>query len=158
MRKLLILFFGILLISCSTTEKKNSKKAPDFSLKTTDNKTVKLSDYKGKIVIVNFFATWCPPCRIEIPDFVKFYKENKKKKIVIIGIAIGSKLEDVKKMIKKFEINYPVCLSDGKIEKEYGGIRFVPTSFIIDKNGNIYKKQIGMMNKEQLEEVLKNLK
>jgi len=147
-----------LLISCSTTEKKNSKKAPDFSLKTTDNKTVKLSDYKGKIIIVNFFATWCPPCRIEIPDFVEFYKENKIKKIVIIGIAIESKLEDVKKMIKKFEINYPVCLSDGKIEKEYGGIRFVPTSFVIDKNGNIYKKQIGMMNKKQLEEILKKLK
>jgi len=158
MKKLLILFFGILLVSCSASEKRNLKKAPDFSLKTPDNRIVKLSDYKGKIVIVNFFATRCPPCRIEIPDFVKFYKENKKKGVVIIGIAVGSRPEDVKKMIKEFKINYPVCMSDGKVEREYGGIRFVPTSFIINKNGNIYKKQIGMMNKEQLEEVLKNLK
>ena len=158
MKKLLVLFFGVLLVSCSATEKSNSKKAPDFFLKTTDNNTVKLSDYKGRIVILNFFATWCPPCRMEIPDFVEFYKENKEKGVVIIGIAVGSKLEDVKKMIKEFKINYPVCISDGKVEKEYGGIRFVPTSFIIDKNGNIYKKQIGMMSKGQLEEILEKLK
>jgi len=158
MRKLLILSFGLLFVSCSATEKKNFKKAPDFSLKTTDNRIVKLSEHKGKIVIVNFFATWCPPCKMEIPDFVKFYKENKEKGVVIIGIAVESKLEDVKKMIKEFKINYPVCLSDGKVEREYGGIRFVPTSFIIDKNGNIYKKQIGMMNKKQLEEILEKLK
>jgi len=158
MKKLLVLFFGILLVSCSATEKKNLKKAPDFSLKTPDNRTIRLSNYKGKVVIVNFFGTRCPPCRMEIPDFVKFYKKNKKKGVVIIGIAVGSKSEDVKKMIKEFKINYPVCLSDGKVEREYGGIRFVPTSFIIDKNGNIYKKQIGMMNKEQLEEILKELK
>ena len=158
MRKLLILFFGLLLVSCSASEKRNSKKAPDFSLKTTDNRIVKLSDYKGKIVIVNFFATWCPPCRTEIPDFVKFYKENKGKGVVIIGIAVGSKLEDVKKMIKEFKINYPVCISDGKVEREYGGIVGVPTTFIIDKNGNIYKKLIGMMKKKQLEEILEKLK
>ncbi|MCD6221757.1 TlpA family protein disulfide reductase [bacterium] len=158
MRKLLILFLGILLVSCSATEKKNLKKAPDFSLKTPDNKIVKLSDYKGKVVILNFFGTWCPPCRMEIPDFVKFYKENKEKGVVIIGIAVGSRPEDIKKMIKEFKINYPVCISDGKVEREYGGIRFVPTSFIIDKNGNIYKKQIGMMNKGQLEEIFKKLK
>ena len=158
MKKLVILFLGILLVSCSATEKRNSKKAPDFSLKTPDNRIVKLSDYKGKIVILNFFGTWCPPCRMEIPDFVKFYKENKKKGIVIIGIAVGSRPEDVKKIIKEFKINYPVCISDGEVEKKYGGIRFVPTSFIIDKRGNIYKKQIGMMNKEQLEEILKELK
>jgi len=147
-----------LLVSCSATEKKNLKKAPDFSLKTPDNKIVKLSDYKGKVVILNFFGTWCPPCRMEIPDFVKFYKENKEKGVVIIGIAVGSRPEDIKKMIKEFKINYPVCISDGKVEREYGGIRFVPTSFIIDKNGNIYKKQIGMMNKGQLEEIFKKLK
>lgn len=156
MKKLLFVFFAFLLVSCSSAEKKR-KKAPDFSLKTPDNKTVKLSDYKGKIVIVNFFATWCPPCRMEIPDFVKFYKENKNKGVEIIGIAVSSRKETVKKIIKEFKINYPVCLGDEKVQSDYGGIRAVPTTFIIDKEGNIYKKQIGMMREEQLKEILKEL-
>jgi len=130
------------------------KKAPDFSLNSVDGKVIKLSDYKGKKVILNFWASWCPPCRAEIPDFVAFYNENKDK-IEIIGVAVGSKEEDVKKIIKQFNISYPVCMSDGKVENLYGGINAVPTTFIIDENGYIKTKRIGAMSKTELEKIMK---
>ncbi|HRR95494.1 MAG TPA: TlpA disulfide reductase family protein [Candidatus Ratteibacteria bacterium] len=155
MKKILILFLGFLFISCIAEEQ---KKAPVFSLKTVNNEIINLSDYKGKVVIVNFFATWCPPCKREIPDFVKFYNENKDKGIVVIGICVGSKEQDIKKLIEEYKISYPVCISDGKVENAYGGINAVPTTFIIDRNGFIFTKQIGMMEEEQLYNILKQIK
>ncbi|HOV22597.1 MAG TPA: TlpA disulfide reductase family protein [bacterium] len=156
MKKILILFLGFLFISCIAEEQQ--KKAPVFSLKTVNNEIINLSDYKGKVVIVNFFATWCPPCKKEIPDFVKFYNENKDKGIVVIGICVGSKEQDIKKLIEEYKISYPVCISDGKVENAYGGINAVPTTFIIDRNGFIFTKQIGMMEEEQLYNILKQIK
>ena len=158
MKKLIILPLVIAGILFSACEEKTSgsKKAPYFSLKTPDGKVLKLSDYKGKVVILNFFATWCAPCRYEIPDFVEFYNKNKGK-IEIIGIAVNSPVSQVKNMIKKYKIRYPVVISDGKVEKLYGGIRYIPTTFIITKDGKIYKKHEGFMRKEDLEEILKDL-
>ncbi|HDD64646.1 MAG TPA: TlpA family protein disulfide reductase, partial [Firmicutes bacterium] len=111
MKKLIILPLVIAGILFSACEEKTSgsKKAPYFSLKTPDGKVLKLSDYKGKVVILNFFATWCAPCRYEIPDFVEFYNKNKGK-IEIIGIAVNSPVSQVKNMIKKYKIRYPVVI------------------------------------------------
>lgn len=146
-----ILFVLILIVFSVICEE---KKAPDFVLNSVDGKIIKLSDYKGKKIILNFWATWCPPCRAEIPDFVKFYNENKGK-VEIIGISVSSKEEDVKEMIKRYGITYPVCIGDEKIEKLYGPINAVPTTFIIDENGYIKYKKIGMMNEQELKEILK---
>ncbi|MCX8081876.1 MAG: TlpA family protein disulfide reductase [bacterium] len=143
-----------LLLSCSKAE---IIKAPDFTLKDINGKSVKLSDYKNKVIILNFWATWCPPCIGEIPDFVKFYSVYKSKGVEIIGIAVSSTVDDVKSMIKEKNINYTVCLSDRDIETLYGGIRAVPTTFIINKQGNIYKKKIGAISEKELEEIVKNL-
>jgi len=149
-KKLICVVFCFLFISgfCQ------GKKAPDFKLNTIDGKEIKLSDFKGKKVILNFWATWCSPCRAEIPDFVKFYNENKNK-VEIIGIAVGSRERDVMEIVKKYKITYPVCIGDNKIEKLYGPINAVPTSFIIDENGYIKEKKIGIMNEEELKEILK---
>lgn len=154
MKRILLIMGILLIVSCSTAGDRGSKKAPDFSLKSIDGRNIKLSDYKDKILILNFFATWCPPCRREIPDFVKFYKEYKSKGVEILGVAIGSKEENVKELIKKFNINYPVAMSDGKIEKLFGGIRFVPTTFIIDKKGNIIKKKIGILKEKEIRSIV----
>jgi len=150
---LVALFLGVALCSGSQT----ADKAPDFSLKTTTGKTVKLSDCLGKVVIVNFWASWCPPCRAEIPDFVTVYKNYQDKGLEIIGIAVSSSASQIQKMIQDYGITYPVVISDGKVEAAYGGVTAVPTTFLIDKKGNIVKKHIGALDKKTLEGLIKNL-
>jgi len=150
MKKIIFILLNFLFISglCQGI------KAPDFKLNTIDGKEIKLTDFKGKKIILNFWATRCPPCREEIPYFVKFYNENKNK-IEIIGVAVGSKENEVIEIVKKYRITYPVCISDKNIEKLYGPINAVPTSFIIDENGYIKEKKIGMMTEEELKRILK---
>ncbi|HEY9857585.1 MAG TPA: TlpA disulfide reductase family protein [Stenomitos sp.] len=122
------------------------KEAPDFSLpRTGDGKTVKLSDFKGKVRIVNFWATWCPPCRAEIPHFVSMYKDLKGKGVEIIGISLDQKGDAaVAPFVKENKMNYPVLLGDENVVSAYGGIRGIPTTFIVDRQGRIVKKFVGL--------------
>jgi peroxiredoxin len=150
MKKAIVVILGFLFIFGLCEE----KKAPDFILNSIDGNEIKLSDYKGKKVILNFWATWCGWCKVEIPDFVKFYNENKNK-VVIIGIAVGSKESEVKEIVKKYKITYPVCIVDKNVEKLYGPIKVVPTSFIIDEKGYIKGKKVGIMREKELKEILK---
>lgn len=155
MKILFYLFLGYLLLEVrSLGICEENKKAPDFTINSIDGREIKLSNYKGKKVILNFWATWCPPCRAEIPDFVEFYNTNKNK-VEIIGIVVGSKEEEIKNIVKQYNITYPVCISNRKIENLFGGINVVPTSFIIDENGYIKFKKIGIMDKTELEKILK---
>ena len=134
-----------------------TREAPGFSLAGIDGKPVRLSDYEGKVVVINFWATWCPPCRAEIPDFVKFYNENKEKGLVIIGIALEQSASDVRRMVESLNMTYPVALSDGSVERRYGGFRGIPTTFVIARDGTIARKHTGMMNAEQLASLLDGL-
>jgi|LSQX01.1.fsa_nt_gb peroxiredoxin len=155
MKKILLLVVMMfVLISCSKAE---VSQAPDFSLQNMENKTVKLSDYKKKIVIINFWATWCPPCRAELPDFVKFYDEYNSKGVEIIGIAVNSRNADIKSVIEQYKIKYPICISDKKVEAAYGGIRGVPTTFIIDKTGKIVLNRVGMIKEKELVDIVRRL-
>lgn len=133
-------------------------KAPEFELKSTTGKAIKLSDFKGKIVIVDFWATWCPPCRKGIPDLIDL--QNKyKDKLIIIGISVDQEktINDVKPFVKKYGINYPVVYSDNKVITDFGGIESIPTSFIIDQKGNVVNKHIGLYPKYVYEEEIKEL-
>jgi thiol-disulfide isomerase/thioredoxin len=102
---------------------------------------------------VNFWATWCPPCRAEIPDFIKVYDAYKSKGLEIIGIALD---EDgwsvVKPFVDKKEINYSIVLGNAQVVQQYGGIEGIPTTFIVDKKGNIVDHQVGMLTKTMLEQ------
>ncbi|MCH8170669.1 MAG: TlpA family protein disulfide reductase [Bacteroidetes bacterium] len=139
--------------------KDDAVKSPDFELINTDGKKVKLSDYKGKIIILNFWATWCPPCREEIPGFVKLQKEYKDD-LVILGVSldIGSK-DDVVPFMKKFQINYPVLFGTMEVVSDYGDIQSIPTTFVIDQKGNIVNSFIGYREesvfKAEIEKLLK---
>lgn len=130
-----------------------TKTAPDFNLPTTDKKQLKLSDYKGKVVIIDFWATWCPPCRAGIPDLVEL-KDAYKGKLEIIGISLdgitrgGKTLKDVVPFMKEYKINYPVVYGETATIDSYGGINSIPTSFVVDKEGKIISSHIGLIEKD----------
>ena len=138
-------------------ELKSGTKAPDFSLKTTTGKTIKLSDYKNKVVIVDFWATWCPPCRKGIPDLISLQKEFGKD-LVVIGISVDqdSKME-VPMFMQKHGINYPVVYATESVVSKYGGISGIPTSFIIDQNGVIVDSHVGLVDKSVYVNKIKSL-
>lgn len=156
MRKNVILFICCIFMFTACTKAEVSK-APDFTLEDIKGKTVKLSDYAGKVVIINFWATWCTPCKEELPDFVRFYNRYREKGVEIIGIAVSSSLEEVKMMAAQHKITYALCMSDGKVESLYGGIRAVPTTVIIDKNGSIQYNKPGMLSEKDLAKIVEEL-
>ncbi|MBI1931037.1 MAG: TlpA family protein disulfide reductase [Ignavibacteriales bacterium] len=116
---------------------------------------VNLSDFKGKVVIVDFWATWCPPCRKGIPDLIEIKKEFKDKNVEIIGISLdsftrgGATKNDVVPFIKEYGINYPILIGDINVAQQYGGVNSIPTSFVIDKEGYILTYYQGLMPKQQ---------
>lgn len=135
-----------------------SGKAPDFSLKASDGTMVELSSLKGKVVVVNFWATWCGPCRKEIPGFIEVYNRYRDKGLEIIGISLDrGGWSVVKPYIAQSKINYPIVVGDGDLADAYGGIRAIPTTFIVDKDGNIAKQHVGFMTKDDLENMIKDL-
>ncbi len=120
-----------------------SPKAIDFTLKDLEGKTHKLSDYKGKIVFLNFWATWCPPCRAEMPSMQKIYETWDSKKFVMLAVAVKQNRDVVKNFIEENAYNFPVLLdSDGKVAGMYR-VRGIPTTYLIDKEGNIITRVVG---------------
>ena len=155
-------FLKVLLIAIAvgfvTSAIAQQKKAANFSLKAADGTAYELSKYKGKVVIVNFWATWCGPCRMEIPDFIEAHKKYKSKGLEIIGISLDQDgWTKVVPFVKQNQITYPVVLGDEEVVENYGGINAIPTTFIIDKKGTIVDKHVGVMSLKQLEAKLKPL-
>ena len=155
---LLIVFSVTNYSNTITLVKSDEKKAPEFSLKSTDGKMVKLSDYKNKIVIIDFWATWCPPCRRGIPDLVSIQKEFKKE-VVIIGVSLDDErsIKDIPGFMKEYGINYPVVYGDEKVVRDYGNIRSIPTAFVIDKKGNLVDSHVGLVPKDTYVDKIKEL-
>jgi thiol-disulfide isomerase/thioredoxin len=123
---------------------RNPDPAPDFRLTGLDGKPVALADFKGKVVLVNFWATWCGPCRAEIPDLVEL--QNKyKDRLQILGLVVDDDDQDaIKKFMERFHINYPVALATDGLRLEYGGIPALPTSFVLDSEGRVVQKHEGL--------------
>ena len=161
MKTLVFLSFLIFTISsCGQTESNNdgnntnknessknvgtqkSMIAPDFTLKDTADNEHSLYDYRGKIVLVNFWATWCPPCAVEIPHLVELYNKYKEKGLIILGLSLDTDPEKIKYFVKKNEMEYPVLLGARKLIKTYA-IKGVPTAYMIDKDGSIVNKFVG---------------
>ena len=139
-----------LVIGCGTTqaEKPEYGRAADFEAQDINGNTVKLSDYSGKIIMLNFFATWCPPCRKEMPDFNEIAQEYKQK-VEIIGVNVGREgLPRVKSFAERNNLTFSIIADDGKIANLYGPINAIPVTVIIDKEFNIARKYIGMRPKE----------
>ena len=116
--------------------------AMDFSAKNLDGKVVKLSDFRGKMVLVNFWAVWCGPCQEEIPELVDLYKNYRDKGFVILGVSDPSDLSEIKTFVAQHKMDYPIVIDPGAISDEYSVVGF-PTSILIDRNGKIVKKFTG---------------
>ena len=137
---------------------KGTTLAPDFTLPTSDGKTLKLSDLKGKVVIVDFWATWCPPCRKGIPDLIDLKKKYGSKGFEIVGVSLDTDTKgDVVPFIKDKGMNYPVVYGNSIVAQDYGGVRAIPTSFIIDKKGKIVASYEGLTPKSTYENHIKKL-
>ena len=125
------------------TSTSSAQTAPDFKLQDINGKTVSLSDFKGKIVIVDFWATWCPPCKMEIPGFVKL-QDKYKDDLVVIGVSLDQNgPKAVVPFAKDYKINYHIVYGDGNTVRSYGGVSGIPTTFVIDRKGNIQRKYVG---------------
>ena len=132
--------------------------APNFTLLDTDGNNVSLSDYKGKVVIINFWTTWCGPCRYEIPDLVRLY-EKYNQDLIVLGISLDY---DGPAVVPQFEeriggVNYPLLYGNNNISNLYGGVTGVPTTFIIDRNMQVFKKYLGYRSPEVIEKDINEL-
>ena len=133
-------------------------KAPNFKATASDGSTVELKQLKGKVVVVNYWATWCGPCRQEIPGFIDVYKQYKGKGLEIVGVSLDQNgWEVVKPYMTKAKINYPVVLPDDVLKSKYGVINAIPTTFFVDKEGNLVDSHVGYMDKEDFEKKIKGL-
>lgn len=164
--KKIIIIFSLLLVLASVSfslalvraEEEDFRPAPDFTLTDLNGQTLSLADFEGKVIFLNFWATWCPPCRQEIPGFIEIYEKYKEKGLVIIGVSVDREGADkVRKFVLDNNITYPVAMFTEEIIKAYQPGRFIPTTIIIDKQKKIRDKHVGYMDKETLEKYFLDL-
>lgn len=130
--------------------------APDFTLTTLNGKKVKLSDYRGKAVLLNFWATWCGPCKVEIPWFMDLEKQYGSQGLVVLGVAMDDDGKDsVSKFARDMKIDYTVLIGNDDVADQYGGVAGLPTTFYVDRNGKIVKKIAGLVSHGEIEDSIK---
>jgi peroxiredoxin len=157
---LLFVVYGAFLTvsSCSTQQAsgaatvhpaKSRKPAPAFTLKDANGQSVQLADYRGKVVVLNFWATWCGPCGIEIPWFVAFEQQYKAQGFAVLGVSMDEDgWQAVKPFLSEHKINYRVLLGNDSVSQLYGGLDALPTTFVIDREGNVaFPPHIGLISK-----------
>jgi peroxiredoxin len=115
-----------------------SDEAPSFSLRTLDGESVSLEELRGQVVLVNFWATWCPPCRLEMPGFERVYRDRREKGFIVVGISTDRTGEaTVRQFLEARGITFPVTMASGEVVRDFGGVRALPTSFLIDRQGRV---------------------
>jgi peroxiredoxin len=133
------------------------KQAPDFVLSDLNGKRVNIHSYRGKVVLLNFWATWCAPCQLEMPRFVAWQKQYGPRGLRVIGISMDDDPELARKMYKKLRLNYPVMMGNEKVGELYGGVLGLPVTFLIDSHGVVRAQFQGETDLNAMEEQLKAL-
>ena len=143
-RFILFLFFVYFLIGQTELSFAQKKQMPKFNLKNIQGKMISSQNYKGKVLLINFWATWCGPCKKEIHDLVKLKDNYGEKGFEIVSIAVSSgSPKDIGKFAKSMKMNYPVLIGDAKVVRAFGDVSMLPTTFIVDKKGQIQHMLVG---------------
>jgi len=127
----------------------------DLVLPDLNGKQINISDFKGKWVIVNYWATWCPPCAVEIPELNAFHKKHQASDAVVIGVNIEKEdIDYVKEFVADFKVVYPVLIADNLVSSPYGRVTALPTTFVIARDGTLFQKIVGGVTQQQLEDII----
>jgi peroxiredoxin len=130
--------------------------APDFTLQSLEGHAVHLSDYRGKGVLLNFWATWCQPCKMEMPWFVELQKQYGPLGLQVVGVAMDdASPEEIGKFAKELGVNYPILLGKESVGDAYGGVQFLPETFFINREGKVVDKVFGLKSRSEIEESIK---
>jgi peroxiredoxin len=139
-------------------DQQDRKPAPNFSLKDSNGQTVQLSEYKGQVVLLNFWATWCAPCRIEIPWFKEFERDYKNRGFSVLGVSLDEEgWEVVKPYVEESAINYRILMGNDTVADQYGGVSALPTTFLIDPDGRIAAVHVGLVSKDDYKKDIESL-
>lgn len=145
------------LASAGTCKASQGQARYDFTLKDMNGGSVRLADYKGKVVLLNFWATWCGPCRSEIPELVRLADEHKDDGFAVIGVSIDDTPEQLRAFAQEMKMNYPSLLMIEDLDNAFGPMWALPTTFIIDRHGSICLKHMGPVTRELVEREIKGL-
>ena len=132
--------------------------APDFRVLADDGRTVSLADYRGKVVLLDFWATWCGPCKLEIPWFEEFQRQHQGKGFAVIGVSMDDEgWEVVKPFLTRLKVNYRVLIGNDQTAQLYGGVDALPTTFLIDREGRIAAVHVGLVDRKEFENGIQQL-
>jgi len=146
---------GIWIVAGAASKTEKTSRPIDFVLKNLEGQEVRLQDYRGKMVLVNIWATWCGPCRAEIPDLVRIRNKYQDKGFEILGIVVSSRPENVRDMVKKLKINYPILWGTEKALAPFGKINAIPRTFLLDRKGYIVEDILGSRDFQFFDDLLK---
>ena len=131
--------------------------APDFSLQDLNGQPLDLANYRGKVVLLDFWATWCTPCRGEIPHFVEFQDKYRAQGFQVIGISMDDGPKPVREFYQELRMNYPVALGNEKVAEAYGGVLGLPVTFLIGRDGGVATKHVGEVEMPVLQQEIESL-
>ena len=149
---------AIIIAASAASVLAQEAKAPQFELKDLDGRSVRLSDFRGKVVLINFWATWCPPCRAEMPDLVKLQRDHRKDGLQIIGVTYPpEKKSRVRRFARSLKVNYPIILGTREIKDRFSSEETLPLTIVINRNGKVSDIIIGILLREEFDEKIKPL-
>jgi thiol-disulfide isomerase/thioredoxin len=155
---------GFALLACTTLDAEfirneaRRKRAPEFELKDASGSTIKMSDYKGKVVLLDFWATWCVPCRTEIPWFMEFAEKYKQDGLEVLGVSMDKDgWPVVNPYLETMKVNYPVVLGNKRVAYLYGDIDGLPVTLLIDRSQRVAGIHVGLAKKKEIEDQIKRL-